>query len=127
MTVRRLMAGLVPVAAALAAAPAALAAPPAAHLTEAGGAPFPAKHFILTLSEGHVLRPGDVRVAENGRPVDGLRVVPASARTSAVVVAIDTSRSMRGAPLKAAMAAARRFAAGRPPGSGSAWCSSTRR
>lgn len=115
MTLRRLMAGLAPVAAVLAAAPAALAAP-TAHLAEAGGATFPAKRFILTLPASRALHPGDVRVGETGKAVDGLRVVSASAGKSAVIVAIDTSQSMRGAPLTAAMAAARRFAAGRPPG-----------
>ena len=46
-----------------------------------------------------------------------MRVVPAEAadpRTFATVLAIDTSESMRGAPIQAAMAAAREFAAQRP-------------
>ena len=116
MNVRRPMAlFLASIAAILVTAPVALATP-TAQLAEASGAAFPAKRFVLTLPVRRAVRPEDVRVRENGGPVDGLHVVPASARTSAVIVAIDTSRSMRGAPIAAAMAAARRFAAGRPAG-----------
>ena len=52
-------------------------------------------------------------VAENGEPVDGLKVSSLGAQ-SAVVLAIDTSRSMRG-KLSDAMAAARAFADRRLP------------
>jgi tight adherence protein B len=112
--------GLIAVAALIAAlvgiAPVASAAP-GAELTEASGAAFPAKSFVLTLPERRALRPGDVEVRENGEEVEGLRVVPgdaAGAKTFGAMLVIDTSRSMRGRPLGAAMAAARRFAAQRP-------------
>lgn len=116
MSGRRLIAALCSVAAVLLAAPGAYAAP-ALQLTEASGAKFPAKTFVLTLPERRDLKPGDVTVSENGQDVEGVRVVPAEAanpRAFATVLAIDTSESMRGAPLQAAMAAAREFAARRP-------------
>jgi tight adherence protein B len=103
------------VAALAAAAPAAHAS--AGELSEARGAAFPAKTFVLTLSERRALRPGELVVRENGEDVDDLRIVPgdaAGARTLGAMLVIDTSRSMRGAPIEAAMAAARQFAARRP-------------
>jgi tight adherence protein B len=114
---RLLLAAVAAVAAFLPAAPAAHAAP-ALQLAEATGAKFPAKSFVLTLPARRDLKPGDVSVKENGQGVEGVRVVPAAAagtRTFAAVLVIDTSQSMRGAPIEAAMAAARRFAARRPP------------
>jgi tight adherence protein B len=111
------------VSAVLAVGVAAIAAAPAAHaasgseLTEASGAAFPAKTFVLTLPERRDLRPSDVSVRENGADVEGLRIVPgdaAGAKTFGTMLVIDTSQSMRGAPIEAAMAAARRFAERRP-------------
>jgi tight adherence protein B len=86
-------------------------------LAEASGAKFPAQTLVVTLPERRDLKPGDVTVSENGQDVEGVRVVPAEAansRTFATVLAIDTSESMQGAPIQAAMAAAREFAAQRP-------------
>jgi tight adherence protein B len=109
------------IAAALAVAAAAIATAPAhaasgAELSEAGGRAFPDKAFVLTLPERRELAPRDVSVRENGQPVDRLSVVPGdAARTFGAVLVIDTSLSMRGAPIAAAMDAARRFAARRPP------------
>jgi tight adherence protein B len=116
MSGRRLIAALGSVAAVLVVAPGAHAAS-ALQLTEASGAKFPAKTFVLTLPERRDLKPGDVTVSENGQDVEGGRVVPADAantRTFATVLAIDASESMQGAPIQAAMAAAREFAARRP-------------
>jgi tight adherence protein B len=116
MSGRRLIAALGSVAAILAVAPGAHAAS-ALQLTEASGAKFPSKTFVLTLPGRGDVTPGDVSVSENGRDVEGVRVVPADAantRTFATVLAIDASESMRGAPIQAAMAAAREFAARRP-------------
>lgn len=116
MRSRRLIAALGSVAAILFAAPGAHAAS-ALQLTEASSGRFPAKAFVLTLPERRDLQPGDVTVTENGRNVQGVRVVPAEAantRTFATVLAIDASESMQGAPIQAAMAAAREFAARRP-------------
>jgi tight adherence protein B len=87
------------------------------QLAEASSTTFPAKTFVLTLPQRLDLKAGDVAVHENGQGVEGVRVVPAQAadpRTFATVLAIDTSESMRGAPIQAAMAAAREFAAQRP-------------
>ena len=56
---------------------------------------------------------------ENGRPVDGVSVTPADAadaRHFGVVLALDTSHSMNGAPLQAAITAAREFVRNRIPG-----------
>ena len=116
MSARALLAVLAVVAVLVGMAPAADAAP-GAELSQAGGAAFPQKSFVLTLPERRALRPGDVEVRENGAEVNGLRVVPgdaAGAKTFAAMLVIDTSLSMRGAPLDAAMDAARRFAAQRP-------------
>jgi tight adherence protein B len=116
MTRRALIAVPAVIAALVGIAPVASAAP-GAELTEASGAAFPAKSFVLTLPERRALQPGDVEVRENGEEVEGLRVVPgdaAGAKTFGAMLVIDTSRSMRGRPLEAAMGAARRFAAQRP-------------
>jgi tight adherence protein B len=114
MTRRLIVAALAVAAAAIATAPA--HASSGSELSEAAGRAFPHKAFVLTLPERRVLQPGDVSVRENGQPVDRLRVVPGDAvRTFGAVLVIDTSLSMRGTPMAAAMDAARRFAARRPP------------
>jgi tight adherence protein B len=113
---RRIVLALALIASIVAAAPAAHAAS-GAEMTEASGAAFPAKTFVLTLPERRDLQPRDVSVTENGEDVEGLRIVPgdaAGAKTFATMLVIDTSQSMRGAPIEAAMAAARRFAERRP-------------
>jgi tight adherence protein B len=104
--------------AALAAATPAAGAVRSAELSEASAGPFPAKAFVLTLPERRALTTRDVTVRENGEQVEGLRVVPGdtgAATTFGAMLVIDASRSMRGAPIGAAMDAARRFAAQRPP------------
>jgi tight adherence protein B len=116
MSARRLIAALGSIAAVLVAAPGAHAASDL-QLTQASGAKFPAKSFVLTLPERRDLKPGDVAVSENSQDVNDVRVVPAEAantRMFATVLAIDASESMQGAPIQAAMAAARDFAARRP-------------
>ena len=116
MSRRLLIATLGLFAAVLVAAPGAQAAP-GFQLAEASSTTFPAKTYVLTLPERRDLKAGDVAVHENGQDVQSVRVVPAQAadpRTFATVLAIDTSQSMRGAPIQAAMAAAREFAAQRP-------------
>jgi Mg-chelatase subunit ChlD len=89
---------------------------PAFHLTEAGGPAFPQRTWILTLSAGQRLDPAGVKVTENGHGVVDLSVEPAGAAGgvgSGTVLAIDTSNSMRGAPIEGAIDAARAFAARR--------------
>jgi hypothetical protein len=52
-------------------------------------------------------------ITENGRPVAGLTMQNLGVAT-AVVLAVDDSRSMAGGPLRDAVAAARGFIAGKP-------------
>jgi tight adherence protein B len=56
---------------------------------------------------------GPPSLSENGRPVNGLRAQNLG-RAKSVVLAIDRSQSMRGAPLARAIAAARAFLAAKP-------------
>src|SRR4051794_12810848 len=109
---------------AVAAALASLATPAAAldagglSLTDAGHAPFPNRSYLLSLPPGKLARPGQVHLREDGKPVSGVSVIPASAASShgyGVVLVIDTSRSMKGQPIKEALAAARAFAHRRAP------------
>jgi tight adherence protein B len=87
-------------------------------LSEASKASFPDRSYVVSLPPGTVARPDQVRVRENGAGVANLTVVPASAASSrgyGVVLVIDASRSMKGAPIRNAMAAARAFASHRQP------------
>jgi tight adherence protein B len=88
----------------------------AATLTRVGDAPFPNRAFVLSLPSARSINPSRVDVRENGRPVDGLSVLPATAagkRGVGTVLVIDASRSMKGRPIAGAMTAARAFAARR--------------
>lgn len=99
--------------AALAAAVAASGAVGKAKITEAAGTGFPARAYVLTLPRGMELKPGAVRLFENGTRVDGLTVTPvgeSKAKQFGAVLAIDASTSMEGKPERAAFAAARAFA-----------------
>jgi tight adherence protein B len=97
----------------LCAASPALAA--SARLTPTGDAKFPKRSYVLTLPAGAAVGGATVHVAEDGQPVTRLRVRSASDRF-AVLLLIDASTSMRGAPIRGAMAAARAFAQQRPSG-----------
>ena len=84
----------------------------------AARATFPERALVLTLPARVSLDPQNVRVLENGEAVDRLSVVPArsaAAQSFGVVLALDASNSMRGAPVAGALAAARAFAAERAP------------
>jgi tight adherence protein B len=86
------------------------------QLTEARGAKFPERAFVVSLPGGRALSAGNVRVSENGKSVYDLTVLPASAvskKTFGVVLVVDASESMAGAPIENAVAAARAFAARR--------------
>ncbi|MDP9345619.1 MAG: type II secretion system F family protein, partial [Actinomycetota bacterium] len=86
-------------------------------LTATQGAQFPARSFLLTLPVRRVLTPADLTVSENGTTVTGAAVVAGAGgggRHIGTVLAIDSSQSMQGRPILAAMAAARAFAARRP-------------
>jgi tight adherence protein B len=79
---------------------------------------FPQRKWVLSLSDGMNPSAESVRVRENGRWVRKLTVVPgdaAGAQTFGVALVIDASSSMRGAPIRRAMEAARTFAAHRAP------------
>jgi len=66
-------------------------------------------------SSGQRVDSSRFRVLENGKPVLGTNVAPASAVAGALgfALVIDTSDSMKGAPIRGAMTAARAFAARR--------------
>ena len=85
------------------------------RITEAR-APFPERAYVLSLPTEMRLDPSKVQLFENGKRVAGLTVLPSggSAREFGVVLLIDSSQSMEGAPERAALAAAQQFAAQRP-------------
>ena len=102
---------------AVAVAVAAVVAPSAAHgaadvdarLSQT--AKWPEREFVVTLPTKRALSRADVSVFENGRTVLGKRVTSqASNRKRGVVLAIDSSLTMRGEPIRQAMVAARSFA-----------------
>jgi tight adherence protein B len=114
----RVLAALSALAACVLAASAAGAAERQPRIAEAAGAGFPDRTYVLSLPAKRRLSVADVRVTENGTPVRGVALLApdaAAVRQFAVVLAVDTSNSMRGAPIRAAVAAARAFAAQRNP------------
>jgi tight adherence protein B len=97
----------------LAAGPAAAAGP---TLTGTSESAFPNRSYVLSLPHARKLDPAAVQVRENGREVPGLSVLPANTagtKELAEVLVIDTSGSMRGAPIRGAVEAARVFASHR--------------
>lgn len=99
-----------------------LLAPPAAaagpRLTRTSESQFPGRSYVLSLPKADTISPAAVHVRENGRPVPNLSVLPANTagtKELAVVLVIDTSGSMRGEPIRGAVAAARVFASHRNP------------
>jgi tight adherence protein B len=103
-------------AAALAGSAAAAGAKGGIQLTEARGAKFPERAFVVSLPGGRALSARNVRVTENGNAVYDVSVLSASAvskKTFGVVLVVDASESMVGAPIENAVAAARAFAARR--------------
>jgi tight adherence protein B len=88
------------------------------RVIEAKGPAFPVRTYVLALPKGRKLSIGDVRVTENGNPVVKPSLVPASQaskKTFAAVLVLDTSYSMKGKPLAAALAAAQAFVDQRNP------------
>jgi Flp pilus assembly protein TadB/Mg-chelatase subunit ChlD len=88
------------------------------QMTEAGGAKFPNRAFVLSLPSNRALTADQVEVTENGNAVAGVTITPASAAGGTAfgsVVIVDASDSMAGKPIAAAMAAARAFEARRNP------------
>jgi tight adherence protein B len=82
------------------------------------GVAFPTQKYVLSLKTVRPLTNNDVTVTENGGQVLHQTLVPASqasAETFGVVLALDTSYSMAGEPLTAALDAERAFAQYRNP------------
>jgi tight adherence protein B len=82
------------------------------RIVEANGPAFPTRTYVLTLPGNLRLGVGDVKVTENGGPVAEESLVPASQaslKTFGAVLVLDSSYSMTGAALKAALEAARAF------------------
>ena len=94
----------------LMAVPATAAGP---RLSPAAGGSFPERAYLLTLPAKVSLSSSQVSITENGAPVSGLSVVPANAVGQGhfgTVLLIETSNSMRGSAITAAVGAARSFA-----------------
>ena len=114
--VRSLTLALLVVAAAIGALPAAAADDNGIQVVEAGNPLFPDRSYVLTLPEPRkpALTTETVTVTENGKPVENLSVLTsASGEGIGTVLLIDASNSMKGS-IKAAMQAARAFAARNP-------------
>lgn len=86
---------------------------PAPTLSEETTSGFPDRAYLVTLPSTQPLTASNVDVTENGQPVMGLGVAPPGGDKSGAVLLIDASNSMKGAPIKSAMAAARAFLAER--------------
>jgi tight adherence protein B len=97
---------------------AALGAAEPLQTTPVGRLPFPERGFVVDLPPGQVVSRGAFRVTENGKPVENVDVAALGTAGIAygTVLAIDTSLSMRGSPLTAALAAGRSFVAHRAAG-----------
>jgi tight adherence protein B len=76
---------------------------------------WPDRGYLLSLGSSQRIQPSQVNVTENGKPVYGATVQPASAAnaTFGTLLVIDASDSMRGKPISGAVGAARAFAARR--------------
>jgi len=106
----RITAGVVAVLIGGLTAAGASAAPATLRVSEGGGATFPARSLVLSLPNRSSLAPSQVHIAENGKTVAGAVVRPLASAARGdfgVVLAIDVSPSMKGAPLAQAMTAAR--------------------
>ena len=102
---------------ALALSAASSAASPSVQITPVTRLPFPERGYVVSLSEAADLNAGSVEVRENGLRVTSVRVDPlaGSGLRFGVVLALDSSESMRGAPAAAALEAARSFVSHRAP------------
>ncbi len=81
------------------------------HLTQIGRVRFPERSFLLDLPPNTRVRHSRVEVLENGKPVRRFSLTPIQTGEGrfGVVLVIDASDSMRGAPSAGARAAARAF------------------
>ena len=79
---------------------------------------FPERTFAVTLPEEVALKPGLIRVRENGELVEKVAITPMGGATGGdfgAVLLIDASTSMKGAAIEGATKAARAFAERRKP------------
>jgi Flp pilus assembly protein TadB len=92
-------------------------ASPEVRLAPVTRLPFPERGYVLHVPETAELDAGGVEVRENGVRLAGVRVDPlaSSGLRFGVVLALDASHSMAGAPSAAALRAARAFVAHRAP------------
>ncbi|HEY3463133.1 MAG TPA: VWA domain-containing protein [Gaiellaceae bacterium] len=107
-----LIAAAVLATALLAGAATASAAPSGVRVVEAKGPAFPERTYVLSLPSGRKLGLHDVNVTENGQPVVEQSLIPASQaskKSFGVVLVLDTSYSMTGAPIAAAIRAEQAF------------------
>lgn len=81
----------------------------ALKLSEAPDTGFPNRAYLITLPQKRKLTAAQVEITENGTPVVGLAVASPGGTASGAILLIDASNSMKGAPIKGAMAAARAF------------------
>ncbi|CAN5175398.1 hypothetical protein BH09ACT13_BH09ACT13_10090 [soil metagenome] len=81
-------------------------------LREAPGSAFPDRAYTLQIPERRALGADQLSLTENGGAVTGL-AVEAPGTDTGVILLVDASNSMRGAPIAGAMAAARAFMAQR--------------
>ena len=112
---RRLGVAVCAAAVVAAAFAAATAAATGVQLSPTRGTKWPDRGFLLSLPSGQRLQPSRISVTENGAPVLGATVVPASSAHASfgTVLVIDASDSMRGRAIVGAVEAARAFAARR--------------
>ena len=110
MSVRVLI--LSALAAAIVAAPAAAAD---IHLTPVKRVPFPKRGYVVDVGRDARFSARQIHPSENGVSVHRFRIRPlaSSSINAAVVLALDASDSMAGAPFKAALDAARAFGSSR--------------
>lgn len=88
------------------------------RVVEAKSPEFPVRTYVLTLPKGRKLSIHDLIVRENGSSVYQPSIVPASEaspKTFGSVLVTDSSYSMKGKPLTAAITAAQAFATQRNP------------
>ena len=88
------------------------------RVIQAKGPGFPTRTYVVSLPSGKGLTIHDVNVTENGNAVLDPTLVPASEaskKTFGVVLVLDTSFSMKGKPIEAAIKAEQSFVAQRNP------------
>jgi tight adherence protein B len=80
--------------------------------------PFPERGYVVSAPDAVGVDGSSIEVRENGSPVRDVRITPlaASGLRFGVVLAVDASESMAGAPFAAALRAARAFVGHRGPG-----------